>query len=70
MLSPRQEESVCIFSHTIHMSNIYTYVSFGQAEKAEKGELPAVGGRRDVVGYGGERGFCGVVVPETVLGRG
>ena len=37
------------------------YVLFGQVEKAEKGELLAVGVEKYVVGYGGERGFSVVV---------
>ena len=49
---------------------VYDIETFGQVEKAEKSELLAVGGGKDVVGYGGKRGFCGVMGAETVLGRG
>ena len=46
-------------------NHLYEYVSFGQ--NVEKGELLAVGGGRDVVGYGAKRGFCGVVGAGAVL---
>ena len=42
--------------------------AFGKVEKAEKSKFLAVGGGKDVVGYGDKRGFCGVTGAETVLG--
>ena len=68
--SYRQEEGVCIFPQTIYIGIHHLYVSFGQVEKTKKDELLAVGGGKDVVGYGGKRGFCGVAGTETMLGRG
>ena len=49
---------------------IYDVETFGEVKKAEKGEFLAVGGRKDVIGYGGERGFSGMGRAKTVLGRG
>ena len=42
--------------------------AFGKVEKAEESKFLAVGGGKDVVGYGGKRGFCGKTGAETVLG--
>ena len=47
---------------------IYDIEAFREVKKAEKGEFLAVGGRKDVIGYGGERGFGGMGGAETVLG--
>ena len=42
--------------------------AFGKIEEAEESEFLAVSCRRDVIGYGGKRGFCGVTRAKTVLG--
>ena len=42
--------------------------AFGEIEETEESEFLSVGGREDVIGYGGERGFCGETRAQTVLG--
>ena len=48
---------------------VYNVKTFGQVGKAEKSELLAVGRGKDVVGYGGKRGFCRVVVWKPCWGE-
>ena len=42
--------------------------AFGKVDKAEESEFLAVNGGEDVVRYGKERGFGGMVGAKTVLG--
>ena len=44
--------------------------AFGKVEETEESNFLAVGGGKDMVGYGEQRGFSGMVGAETVLGRG
>ena len=42
--------------------------ALGKIEEAEKSEFLAVSCKKDVIGYGSKRGFCGMTRAETVLG--
>ena len=42
--------------------------AFRKIMKAEDGEFLTVGGRKNVIRYSGERGFCGEPRAGTVLG--
>jgi len=44
--------------------------AFGKVKEAKKSEILAVGGSKNVVGYGEKRGFSGQEGAETVLGLG
>ena len=43
--------------------------TFGQIQQAEKGHFSMVESGKDVIGYGGKRGFRGVAGAKTVLVR-
>ena len=50
------------------MPTIYEY-HLGWSRGFRRGEPLAAGGGTDVAGYGGKRGFCGLMGVETVLGQ-